>query len=420
MLYQLSYASTPNPANLSRGQSNCKGLRLASTARAKLTLKLYAKHQLYTIPAETYTEKVAAHGRMKRTAIIVLAACIAAAAVLAYVYHAHKKAAQFRAEDAQFSVLPSSVAANSRGGASAPANSTDLVHQLPAGASAVVFADVAVLRAAPIGRELSGLAPTSAQDPEYTAFVRSTGFDYARDLDRVALALWPKDSPTTVVAIAQGKFNEAKIERYALRNGGRIVKHGQWIIYEVPETNSPRTVRFVFVSSTEIILADGPEISAMLDSARQRLDSQMSQRIAKVAGAPIYAVARTPDLARDVGVDETHSAQLAHLLQSVHNITLAGLPAGQNLKIAATAECDSTLDAFQLSTALEGLMWMGRAAMADPKTQREIGPQWPALDALLKAADISHDDHLVRLHLQITPQILRAAASAAPQGNGIR
>jgi hypothetical protein len=394
-------------------------VRLASTARAKLTLKSYAKHQLYTIPAQTYTEKVAAPGRMKRTAITVLAACLAAAAVLGYVYHAHKKAAQFRAEDAQFSVLPSSAAANSSGGTSVT-NSADLIHQLPAGASAVVFADIAVLRAAPIGRELSGLAPTSSQDPEYTAFVRSTGFDYSRDLDRVALALWPKDSPTTAVAIAQGKFNEAKIERYALRNSGKIVEHGRWKIYEVPEENSSRTVRFVFASPTEIILADGPEISAMLDSARERLDSQMSQRIAKVAGAPIYAVARTPDLAKDVGVDETHSAQLAHLLQSVHNITLAGLPAGQNLKVAATAECDSTLDAFQLSTALEGMVWMGRAAMADPKTRQEIGPQWPALDALLKAADISHDGHLVRLHLQISPQMLRSAASAAPQGNGTR
>ncbi|HET6198973.1 MAG: hypothetical protein ACHQJX_13540 [Candidatus Acidiferrales bacterium] len=381
-----------------------------------MALKLYAKHQLYTIPAETYTEKVAAHGRMKRTVIIILAACIAAAAVLAYVYRAHEKASQLRAEDAQFAVQPGSVAANSRGGASTSANSTDLVHQLPAGASAVVFADVAALRAAPIGRELSGLAPTSAQDPEYTTFVRSTGFDYSRDLDRVALALWPKDSPTTIVAIAQGKFNEAKIERYAVRNGGRIVEHGQWKIYEVPEANPTRIVRFVFLSSTEIILADGPGISAMLDAAHERLDSQMSQRIARVAGAPIYAVARTPDLAKDIGVDETHSAQLAHLLQSVHNITLAGLPAGQNLKVAATAECDSTLDAFQLSTAFEGLVWMGRAAMADPKTRQQIGPQWPTLDALLKAADISHDDHFVRLHLQITPQILRATVAVPPNG----
>lgn len=353
---------------------------------------------------------------MKRTVIIVLVACMAAAAVLAYVYHAREKTAQLRAEDAQFFAQPGITAADSSGESSIATNSIDLVHQLPAGASAVVFADVAVLRAAPIGRELSGLSSTSAQDPEYTAFVRSTGFDYSRDLDRVALAVWPKDSPTTVVAIAQGKFNEAKIERYALRNSGRIVEHGQWKIYEVQETNSPRTVRFMFLSSTEIVLADGPEISAMLNAPHERIDSQMSQRIARVAGAPIYAVARTPDLAKDIGVDETHSAQLAHLLQSVHNIALAGLPAGQNLKVAATAECDSTLNAFQLSTALEGLVWMGRAAMADPKTQQQIGPQWPALDALLKAADISHDGHFVRLHLQITPQILRVAVAVPPNG----
>lgn len=354
---------------------------------------------------------------MKRTITILLAACIVAAAGFAYVHYAREKAAQRQAEDAQFSIEPGS--AGARGTANAPGNLPDLIHQLPAGASAVVFADVAALRAAPIGKELAGLAPTSAQDPEYTRFIRSTGFDYSRDLDRAALALWPKISPTTIVAIAQGKFNEAKIERYALRTG-KVVKQGQWEIYEVPEANPPRTVRFAFLSPTEIVLADGPGISAVLGAARDRLDPEMSQRVAKVAAAPIYAVARTPDLAKDAGIDETHSAQLAHLLQSVHHISVAGLPAGRDLKVAAVAECDSTLDAFQLSTALEGLVWMGRAAMADPKTQQQIGPQWPALDALLKAADISHDSQFVRLHIQITPQILRAAVSSTAQGNAAR
>lgn len=353
---------------------------------------------------------------MKRTVIIILAACLAAAAVLAYVYHAHEKAAQWRAEDAQFSVPPGSVAANSSGGVSTPANSTDLVHQLPAGASAVVFVDVAALRGSSFASELAALAPASAQDPDYTEFVRATGFDYSRDLDQVAVALWPQNSPTSVFALAKGRFNQAKIKRYALSNGHRI-KFPVMDIYEVREKNSPRTIRLTFLPPDEIALADGPAIPQLfISQVAVRLDPEMSARVARVAGAPIYAVARTPDLARDIGVDETHSAQLAHLLQSVHNITLAGLPAGQDLKVAATAECDSTLNAFQLSTTLEGLAWMGRAALADPKTRQQIGPEWPALDALLKAADISHDDHFVRLHLQITPQILRAAVAVPSNG----
>jgi hypothetical protein len=59
---------------------------------------------------------------------------------------------------------------------------------------------------------------------------------------------------------------------------------------------------------------------------------------------------------------------------------------------------------------------MGRAALADSKTQQQIGPQWPALDALLKAADISHDGHLVQLRVQITPQMLQAAGAAPANG----
>jgi len=346
---------------------------------------------------------------MKRTIIIVLAGCIVAVAGYAYVRHAREKSASTQAADA-FRVAPRGAAAGSAA-IYAPGDASDLVRQLPAGASAVIFADMAALRAAPIGSEISSLAPAQAQDPEYTAFVRATGFDYSRDLDRAALALWPKSSPTTVVAIAQGKFDRRKIERYALRSG-RLVKQGKWKIYEVLETNPPRTIRLVFLSPTEIALADGPGLSKLLvPGSSDRLDPEMSRRVDQVGGAAIFGVARTPNLPKDLGIDPAHSAQLAHLLQSVHNITVAAQPAGQNLSVSAAAECDSTLDAFQLSTALEGLVWMGRAALADPKTQQQIGPQWPALTALLKAADVSHDSHFVRLHLSITPQILRAAGS---------
>ncbi|MGH9709841.1 MAG: hypothetical protein ACRD37_04795, partial [Candidatus Acidiferrales bacterium] len=87
---------------------------------------------------------------MKHTVTVILVICIVAAAAIAYVYRAHEKAAQLRAEDAQFSAQPGATPARADGEANAPTNSPDLVHQLPAGASAIVFADVSVLRAAPI------------------------------------------------------------------------------------------------------------------------------------------------------------------------------------------------------------------------------------------------------------------------------
>ncbi|MFZ0213472.1 MAG: hypothetical protein WBE20_08040 [Candidatus Acidiferrales bacterium] len=347
---------------------------------------------------------------MKRALTIILALCAVIALGIAYFYFRHEKIERAQALSDAALAAPSPTATGSA--AVAVRESVDLVHQLPPGAEAIVFANVGALRDSPFATELASLAPSPAQDPEYTEFVRATGFDYSRDLGRVAVALWPSTSPTSVVAIAQGKFDVEKIERYALRNG-RAVNLGHSKIYEVREENSTRTVRFTFLSPNEIVLADGPQLSRMLAADSNRLDSEMSQRIAKTAGAPIFAVARTQDLAKNLGIDAAHNAQLVEILRSIQSLSVAGQPTGADLKVAAAAECDSTVDAFKLSTTLNGLLLMGRMALADSKTQQQIGPQWPALDALLKAADISHDSHFVRLHVQITPQMLRAAADSA-------
>ncbi|HEV2290198.1 MAG TPA: hypothetical protein VGR81_14745 [Candidatus Acidoferrales bacterium] len=347
---------------------------------------------------------------MKRALTIILVLLAFAVAGIAYLYlRSERRERALALSDASLAA-PSPTATGKA--AAAVRVSVDLVHQLPPGATAIVFANVGALRDSPLANELTSLAPSAAQDPEYTQFVKDTGFDYSRDLDRVAVALWPANSPTSVVAVAQGKFDERKIERYALTHG-HAVNQGDSKILEVREEGSSRTVRFVFLAPDEIALADGPEISYMLEPNANRLDPAMSQRIAKTAAAPIFAVARTQDLSRQLGIDATHDAQLAEILQSIQNISIAGLPAGANLKIAAAAECDSTVDALKLSTTLNGLLLMGRMALADSRTRQEIGPQWPALDALLKAADISHDSHLVRLHIQITPEMMHAAADSA-------
>jgi hypothetical protein len=349
---------------------------------------------------------------MKRTLTILLVGSIAAVLAFAYIHH-RQLVKQRQAFDAP-SPAPSSSPPNPS--SADQANVPDLIQQLPAGAPAIVFVDVAALRASSFANELASLAPTSAQDPAYTEFIRATGFDYSRDLDRAAVALWPKTSSTSVLALAQGRFDQAKIESYALRFG-RLVKIRGQKIYEVREENSPRLIRFTFLASGEIALADGPALSQVLGAQNShRLDPEMSARVARVSGAPVYAVARTQDLPADLGIDASHSAQLARLLRSVHAITAAARPAAADLKVSASAECDSTLDAFQLSTALQGLLWMGRAALADSKTQQQIGPQWPAVDALLKAADISHDGHLVQLRIQITPQMLQAAEAGPANG----
>lgn len=349
---------------------------------------------------------------MKRALLIfALFVLIVVAAGLAYVYHT--SGAQ---GDDQTGFAPSAAGAATAPSSGSPSSSKDpldLIHQLPSGASAIVYADMAQLRASAFAKELAALAPSSDQDPQYTAFVKTTGFDYSRDLDRAALALWPHKAPTTVLVLAEGRFDRKKIANYALQTGN-VAKEGGLEVYEVPEQGSDRRIRFAFLASNRLALADGPALNTLLKpTTSNNLDPIMSARVAQVSGAPIFSVARTENLPQDIGIDESHDAQLARMLKSIRSISLAGQPDASNLNIAANAECDSALDALQLMTLLDGLRWMGRAELADPKVRQQIGPQWRPLDELLKAASLTHSGRTLRLRAQLTEQML-AIASGSP------
>jgi hypothetical protein len=338
---------------------------------------------------------------MKRALLIfAIFVLVVVAASLAYVYHTSSPP-----DDAQTGLAPAAAGAADTPSSGSPASAKDssnLVHDLPSGASAIVYADVTQLRASAFAKHLAALAPTSDQDPQYSAFVRATGFDYSRDLDRAAMALWPHTAPTTVLVLAEGRFDRKKIANYALQTG-RVAKEGGLEVYEVPEQGSDRRIRFAFLAPNRLALADGPALSAVLRPASANtLDPAMAARVAQVSSAAIFSVARTENLAQDIGIDKSHDAQLARMLKSIRSISLAGQPVASDFNISANAECDSALDALQLMTVLDGLRWMGRAALADPKVQQQIGPQWRPLDELLKAASLTHSGRTLRLRAQLT------------------
>lgn len=90
----------------------------------------------------------------------------------------------------------------------------DLLHVLPAADDSLFFANVDALRA---GGYLGLLAGANAQqDGEYTRFVRETGFDYLRDLDRMAGSA----AGDQLVFAARGRFDWGKVRRYVQNHGG--------------------------------------------------------------------------------------------------------------------------------------------------------------------------------------------------------
>src|ERR1700720_4784700 len=94
-----------------------------------------------------------------------------------------------------------------------------LLAAMPADGSAVVFVDFSELRPTQFAALLFKWAPRPAADAEYAQFVRDTGFDYERDLDRAALAVIKRGPDTIFFAVADGRFERKKITAYALQSG---------------------------------------------------------------------------------------------------------------------------------------------------------------------------------------------------------
>jgi hypothetical protein len=245
----------------------------------------------------------------------------------------------------------------------------------------------------------------------------------------VAIADWPGDfqpsqtaasanapGDNRLVAIANGRFDEAKIKTYALKNG-KSVQHGKLTLYEVPgDAPGDPPVSLEFLSPNRIALASGANAEDLLalptSTAR---DPAMQSLIDRVAGAPIFAVARTNSLPTAFYENLASSPQLQQLVRSVNDLSIAGAPEAQQVQLILDAECDSVKDALEMTTDLEGFRMFGSLALTDPKTRRRMTPgQIELLLTVVHQIKITRDDRSVRLTLEVTPAMIRLATAPPP------
>ena len=81
---------------------------------------------------------------------------------------------------------------------------------MPGSAETVLFVDLNDLRHAPFFVDLLAWAPKPALDPGYDQFRRDTGFDYEKDLDRIAVAFEKQGAQQIFFAVANGRFDQKK------------------------------------------------------------------------------------------------------------------------------------------------------------------------------------------------------------------
>src|SRR5882757_690517 len=116
---------------------------------------------------------------------------------------------------------------------------------MPTDAIAILFADLDELRQAPFVARLYKRAPKPQADADYAQFLKETGFDFERDLQRITIAVEKRGQDSTLFAILDGKFDRQKISAYALKDGSAARTGGREIFpFRLTEPQRKFLLRF--------------------------------------------------------------------------------------------------------------------------------------------------------------------------------
>ena len=299
---------------------------------------------------------------------------------------------------------------------------------LPEDAQSVLFIDLSDLRRSPFFADLLASAPHPDADPNYLQFVRDTGFDYEKDLKRVAIAFQHQGAQQTFFAVADGQFEQKKIKAYAAKNG--VMENlGGAKIYSLPVAESSSRISFTFLNENRIAFTNNRNLTSLLHSARSADSAQWQTRFERVAGVPVFGVIRsdglkavfgTPSASQDFTRRATgglSSPQLS-LLAQLQWVTIAAKPENDKLRVVADGESLEDRDARQLADLLNGVVLLARAGLSGASTQQIAAATRQSYLALLNSVEVSRIDRgetkSVRLMFDVTPTLLKTAPSPAP------
>jgi hypothetical protein len=299
----------------------------------------------------------------------------------------------------------------------------EMLGQLPADTDAIFFLDFDSLRASPFLAQILAWAPQTSEDAEYAQFVKETGFNYERDLHRVAIAIMPAGSASNFFLEAEGRFDRKKIEAYASKYGKPQTVSGR-IFFALPLSNSTRTAYLAFLRGDRVALSTTP--LALTGTAPRRISSEdWSEHFRRLAGAPIFGIFHQDSSLLNYAQQAPggyRSPQLAALLGQLDWLTVAAKPEGDVLRVVADGEAGSETALRQLQEMLGGIILLARGGLNEPRTRRDLDPQVrEALLGLLDSTEIQKMDRgtskSVRASLIVTPKLLEAGhvARAAPR-----
>jgi hypothetical protein len=295
---------------------------------------------------------------------------------------------------------------------------TEMLSRMPGDASAVVYLDLAQLRTSPFLAQLFRWAPQPTPDSDYIQFLQATGFNYERDLDRLALAINRQSQNPTAFAIADGRFDRKKIEAYGGRYSSLKTADGK-TLFAIPMGGSSHKAFFTFLRDDRMVWAN--DSSYFFQQPRGTSPEEWSEHFSRLAGTPLFAILRQESGAATALAQapaDLRSPQLAALLAQLQWISISGKPEGNLLRVGIEGECLTEGTVHQLKEFLSGLGVIAQMGLNDPKIRQQLDPELrEGYLELLQSANIQQLDRgtskSVRVVFDVTPKVLQTAHNPA-------
>ena len=298
----------------------------------------------------------------------------------------------------------------------------EMLSLLPPDPSTVVFLDLEQFRKSSFLPQLLAWIPHESIEEDYVKFVQATGFNYERDLDRVAIASTGKGASSTFLAIAEGRFDRKKMQEYA-RSFGQSIDLRGLRVFAVKLKNSTRPSFFTFLREDRIAWTNDPSYAALfLQTPGFQGKQDWQEHFARLSGSAVFAVIRE-DAASAAAMEKQapggfQSPQLATLLSQLQWVTIGGRPEENNLRVVIEGESATESVLNQLKEFLQGILIMAQAGLNGAQNRKQMDAQLrEGYLGLLKSAEVEKVDRgggkSVRVVFEITPEFLQAVKAAS-------
>ena len=268
----------------------------------------------------------------------------------------------------------------------------DLLHLLPGGDATFFYAHVDALRRAGLLNVVAG--SKKAEDTEYQAFVRATGFDYTKDVDAIAGSAGQDD----VLLAAKGRFDWSRIRTYVRTHGGECAGD----TCQMPANMPGSWVDLVRIQPNVVGIGFGKQntLAGLIHPGRDAIDEYISSD-------PVW-VRLAPNLLKNPAELPVALRIFAISMESADAVVIALAPPRRDssdaFEIKLTAQCPVAATAETIRSQLEidtkmlklelahehqqpnpadltGLMTSGHFVTSG----KEVEGEWPVSKELVKA-----------------------------------